>query len=127
MLQSATVVMDDLQAAVTRLAAPAARQLDYLADLGVLPSVDELALEFDDRFVLVPELEAARLLTAEQVEALRRIDRLLVAMSQQPDRWTATALAEHPDWAELRRLAAVSLRTLGAPEPRDSGQDRAGA
>jgi hypothetical protein len=41
-------VLVDLKQVVGRLAAPAPEQVEYLSGLGVLPCVDELALEFDD-------------------------------------------------------------------------------
>src|SRR5690348_4879493 len=44
-----------LQEALKWLAEPSAQQIDHLKDLGVWPSVDELALELDDVAPLLPE------------------------------------------------------------------------
>jgi hypothetical protein len=40
---------------VERLAAPPEQRLEWLAQLGTLPSLDELALEFEDEFVRVSD------------------------------------------------------------------------
>ena len=41
---------EDLKVCVERLAAPAERQLAWVRNLGSFPSLDELALDFDDEF-----------------------------------------------------------------------------
>jgi hypothetical protein len=44
---------EDLKASVARLAEPADRRLEWLRGRGLFPSLDELALEFDDEFARV--------------------------------------------------------------------------
>jgi len=43
----------DLRKTVALLAASSDRQLEWLRELGTLPSLDELALGFDDEFVRI--------------------------------------------------------------------------
>ena len=99
----------DLEQTLTRLADSAADLVAHLAGLGVLPSVDELALEFDDSFVLVPQLVRQGRLTPEQADTLASVSAQLSRMSATPSLWTEAALHGHPDWDEVRRLAALSL------------------
>ena len=108
-------ILLELQNVLARLAAPASEQISYLQKLKVLPSIDELALEFDDTFVLVPQLIDERQLTQEQAETMYALDRKLSEMSNEQSLWTTTALREHPDWAEVRRLAAIGVHKMSRP------------
>jgi hypothetical protein len=109
MIENSRQTLVDLEQALTRLADSAADQVAYLAKLGVLPSVDELALEFDDSFVLVPQLVRQGHLTREQAAMMASVSAQLARMSAMPELWTEAALRSHPDWEEVRRLAALSL------------------
>ena len=104
---SPDAVLVDLRAVLARLAAPAGEQVAYLEGLGVAPSADELALELADAVGLLPGVVEAGLLPRRQAERIRALDRKLAAMSGQPGLWSVTALEGHPDWAEVRRLAAA--------------------
>jgi hypothetical protein len=102
----------ELQNVLANLAAPAAEQIAYLERLGVLPLIDELALEFDDIVGLVPQLVEEGHLTADQATAISAIDHMLSEMSDRHDLWTTDALLDHPAWQEVRRLAAIGERQL---------------
>jgi hypothetical protein len=66
--------------AVERLAAPADDQAAYVRSLGTWPSMDELALQFDD--VFSPVRDAASAATAPTgLVALRSLDRQLSEMT----------------------------------------------
>ena len=83
--------------ALKRLAAPSWEQRSYLASLGVLPLVDELALEFDDLVAFVPQLLEAGHLTPQQAEAIYAVDRKLTEKSRPDGPWDEADLRNHPD------------------------------
>src|SRR5262249_1478852 len=60
---------------------PAQAQIDHLQHLGVAPLADELALEFHDLYLLVPQLAAQRVLTHQQRKAVDAVSRKLDDMS----------------------------------------------
>ena len=116
----ASWVLGELRASLRRLASPAAEQVAYLRGLGSV-SVDELALELDAVAGTVEGLVAGGMLPAAAAEAVRAVDRQLAAMSgrHQARLWQEEALAEAPEWARVRELAAAALATLpSAPEQR---------
>jgi hypothetical protein len=96
----------ELLESLKRLAAPADEQVAYLRDLGSFPSLDELALEFDDVFgppgTPPPE--------GPWADALSKLAAALNAMSGQENShlWTADAL-NGPEWAEVRSLAREAI------------------
>ncbi len=98
---------EDLKATVERLAAPADRQLEWLGELGTFPSLDELALEFDDEFGRVrPLLEKG----AVSMPGLAALDAQLSLMSgpENAELWRPEAL-DGPEWARVRELATGAL------------------
>jgi len=114
MIQQPDKAVDELYQIVKRLASPSQVQIDYLRHLGVAPLADELALEFHDLHLLVPQLVAQRVLTHHQSEALDAVSRQLDAMSacQDTSLWMEDALSRHPDWVEVRRLAAIAAKVI---------------
>jgi len=114
MIQQPDKVVDELDQILERLASPPQAQIDYLRHLGVAPLADELALEFHDLHLLVPQLAAQRVLTPHQSEAIDAVSRQLDAMSARQDTslWMEDALRRHPDWVEVRRLAAIAAKVL---------------
>src|SRR5207248_10895643 len=114
MIQQPDKVVNELYQILERLASPPQAQIDYLRNLGVAPLADELALEFHDLHLLVPQLTAQRVLTQQQSEALDAVSRQLDAMSASQDTslWMEDALRRHPAWVEVRRLAAFTAKTL---------------
>ena len=116
MIKQPYKVIDELCQVLVRLASPPQAQIDYLRNLGVAPLADELALEFHDLDLLVPQLAAQRVLTHQQSEAIDAVNRKLDAMSacQDTSLWIEDALRRHPDWAEVRRLAAIAAQGMGS-------------
>jgi hypothetical protein len=114
MIEQPDKVVADLWQVLVRLASPSQAQIDYLQHLGVAPLADELALEFHDLYLLVPQLAAQRVLTHQQRKAVDAVSRKLDDMStcQDPRLWTEDALQSHPDWVEVRRLAAIAAKAL---------------
>lgn len=101
--------LSTLTDAVRVLAAPASEQLDHLRRLGVLPSVDELALEFDDAFPPPPQLAASGFISPEAQGHLEALSHMLEKMSGYDPEWETPALEDSPAWAEVRRLAQLAL------------------
>ena len=95
---------------VKSLAAPPDEQVAYLRQLGTFPSVDELALEFDNMFDAAgtDPLGGAR----EWQEAVRRLDLILRRMSgpENAHLWVVEAL-DGPEWAEVRGAARHALKS----------------
>jgi hypothetical protein len=107
-------VVEELCQVLGRLASPAQTQINYLQHLGVAPLADELALEFHDLYLLVPQLVVQRVLTHQQRKAVDAVSRKLDDMSPCQDTrlWTEDALRSHPDWMEVRRLATIAAKAL---------------
>ena len=114
MIQQPDKVVNELYQILERLASPPQAQIDYLRNLGVAPLADELALEFHDLHLLVPQLAAQRVLTQQQSEAIDAVSRQLDAMSacQDTSLWMEDALRRHADWVEVRRLAANAAKVI---------------
>ena len=114
MIQQPDKVVDELDQILERLASPPQAQIDYLRHLGVAPLADELALEFHDLHLLVPQLAVQRVLTQQQSEAIDAVSRQLDAMSacQDASLWMEDALRRHVDWVEVRRLAAIAAKVI---------------
>ena len=114
MIQQPDKVVDELCQILKRLASPPQAQIDYLRNLGGAPLADELALEFHDLHLLVPQLAIQRVLTQQQSEAIDAVSRQLDAMSacQDTSLWMEDALRRHSDWAEVRRLAAIAAKVI---------------
>jgi hypothetical protein len=119
-------VRDCLVGALERLALPADQQA-ALTWLGHIP--DELALDFDHAWGLVPQLVERGLIDAEQLATLAEVDRLLTAMSDRAARdraglWTLAGLQDDARWARVRLLAAEALAALLRPGQRDAAERR---
>jgi hypothetical protein len=114
MIEQPDKVVEELCQVLGRLASPSQAQIDYLQHLGVAPLADELALEFHDLYLLVPQLAGQRVLTHRQSKAVEAVSRKLDDMSacQEPRLWVEDALRSHPDWVEVRRLAAIAAKAL---------------
>ncbi len=114
MIEQPDKVVEELRQVLVRLASPSQAQIDYLQHLGVAPLADELALEFHDLYLLVPQLAAQKVLTHQQSKAVDAVSRKLDDMStcQDPSRWMEDALRSHPDWVEVRRLAAIAAKAI---------------
>src|SRR2546430_4270385 len=114
MIKQPYKVVDELCQVLARLALPAQAQIDYLRNHGVAPLADELALEFHDLHLLVPQLATHRVLTRQQSEVVDAVSRKPEAMSacQDTSLWMEDALRSHLDWVEVRRLAAIAAKVI---------------
>ena len=103
---------------LARLAAPAAQQRAYIEQLGSAPCVDELALEFDDMYIVKPLMLSRGALSTAETVPLDAVDALLKAMSgrHQAVLWDLDAL-DKPEWARVRELARSALSCLEPYEP----------
>ncbi|BBM03580.1 hypothetical protein [Microbulbifer sp. GL-2] len=91
------------------LASSAQVQLRYLNGLGN-PSVDELALDFDDLFLMAPSKLEVGELTSQQFKNLEDLNSMFDQISGVDRYWTASSLSEDREWEEIRKLASVCLR-----------------
>ena len=96
------------------LALAAAQQETWLASLDIQVPVDELALEFEDGHLLLPQWVDVGWLPADAVPAWNALDAALTAMSgaANGELWTLTALHQAPEWARIRELAVAVLLAL---------------
>ena len=95
-----------LRTAVKRLAYPEREGLAYLRQVGIYPSLDELALGLDD--------ELGRVRTELALDhPLLRLDKQLSEMSgpENDALWDADALDAEP-WMAVRRIAIEALAEL---------------
>jgi hypothetical protein len=93
------------------LAGSAEAQLAYLRTLEVGP--DELALQFDDAYIVLPLLRDEGLVSDEARWALDEVDAQLAAMSDgPPEMWDDEALTGAPEWARVRELARRAVELL---------------
>lgn len=103
--------------ALSRLSWPADRQKSYLIELGVAPSLDELALEFDDALKPVEGLYDDLGVDEESREMLASIDATFAAMTEHSEDayvWEVQALDNNPCWAKIRGIAeSVGTRLQG--------------
>jgi len=95
------------------LALEADAQIAWLGKKG-LPPVDELALEFDDGFRLVPTFIERGWLNATALPVLAEIDQHLSSMSGEhnADLWQVESLARRTEWDQVRTLARTALILL---------------
>ena len=79
-------------------------------DLGV----DELALEYYDRFIIVPYKKDVCNFSEQLVERLNTLNKVLTDMSGQQNAglWTYDALRRSPEWEAVRALAGQCLNLL---------------
>ncbi len=100
--------------ALQRLAQSAPEQERWVRAETVWPSLDELALTFDDVQGAALALEADGYFAHGAAEQIGRVDGRLAEMSGDSDVWEAAALRSDPAWEELRRLATRALESLNA-------------
>jgi hypothetical protein len=95
------------------LAADADMQIGVFPDFVHIP--DELALTFDDAFLLCAQLERSGHLNRAQIEALGCIDEALTELTNRrdPSMWTLAAIHESFEWQEIRAKARAALDVMG--------------
>ncbi|GGN99770.1 hypothetical protein GCM10010112_93870 [Actinoplanes lobatus] len=98
---------------VAVLALEADAQVAWLGVKG-LPLVDELALEFDDGFRLVPTFIERGWLNDTALPVLAEIDEHLSSMSGEHNAglWHVEALTRRTEWDQVRALARTALTLL---------------
>lgn len=103
--------------AVAILAAPAEAQVARLSSIGTRPSADELALEFDDWYQLIPQLEALGIVSQRTADLADGVARALTGIRE--GQWEESALAANPAWNHVRQSAGLTLVELlkSSPEP----------
>src|SRR6266487_2314091 len=107
-----TAQIANLKNVTERLSWDSLKQREYLEKLGTFPLVDELALEFGDVVVLVPNLLQHEMLTPVAVRGLKKVEEQLSIMSDRAEVWTPEALANAVEWKDLRSLAKQALVQL---------------
>ena len=107
--------LDSLEVVVQRLAASADEQREYLIELlGRTDTADELALEFDALYGIVPRLIDDGLLSREIAPILAQIDQIFQEMTKSgPEVWRVDQLATSSQWQDVRRLAGMACGKLG--------------
>lgn len=90
-------------------------QLAELRELGCPDVVDELALQFHDQAILADQLHSSNEITEEELEVVRRIDKLLESMSGEANAelWTVSSLKTSPAWMQVRSVAREFVRLHG--------------
>jgi hypothetical protein len=87
---------------------------DQIASFGA-GHPDELGLEFEDGYLLVPTLVAEGVtFSRRSLSLLSQINTALSDMSghHNADLWTEAAVRERPEWANIRSLAREALTLL---------------
>lgn len=105
---------ENLIAELKLVAAPAQTQIDYLREHRV--SSDELALAFDDLFVLAHQAVGLGLISKAAYDALARLDAHFTAISGQQNAhlWTDEALQCAVVWRTARAMAQSCLDVINA-------------
>lgn len=89
--------------AVAVLALPADEQETWLRTLDpVHPPIDEIALEFDDGYRLVPQFLDRGWLPSKSAVPMAELDALVSRLSGPTGPWNLKALRENPQWQEVR-------------------------
>ena len=97
---------------VSVLASPAEAQRLWLSNLGTYPSADELALEFEDFAVHVPQLVIAGFIDERASESLAGISTAFAAVPAEPEAWDAERSRESPEWIAVRQAAGRAVVEL---------------
>jgi 4'-phosphopantetheinyl transferase EntD len=105
-------MIDRLLITLRALAASPDEQIERFPNVVATP--DELALDFDDAYLLLQQCQQLEL-SAAQREAVGDVDHLLAQMTE-PERralWTEAAFRRAPEWERVRSAARTALRLLG--------------
>ncbi len=95
------------------LSAPAKEQVKYLQLIGGA-SVDELALEFEEVWLLAPSILESKEITECQYDALKKLNGKLDQLSEvgNDKTWTESALFKNGEWEEVRSLAKKCIESF---------------
>jgi hypothetical protein len=107
--------LEQVRSALELIAADPQAQFDHVERLGTAPSLDEVALEFEDVRGLIPGL-VHRGLAPQQLEHMAKsIEDSFHEMEKSPDLWSRDAL-DRPQWQSLRTLGRQALRLISSSE-----------
>ena len=113
-------ILDELCRILSILSSSPDEQISYLQSISIGESqiVDELALEFDDVYVLTPQLIEQGTITQQQHTAILSLDRKLKEMSgsQNAHLWTTESIRQGQYWREVRELASIAKAVLECNE-----------
>lgn len=73
---------------------------------------DEIALIYNDAYLMLPQLQNQNLISEEALEILRKIDELFEEMSKDFSLWTLDKLENNKNWKLSRELAHSALKAL---------------
>jgi len=94
------------------LSAPSSEQKQYLQAIGTYPSLDELALEFDDLFIAYcGKLREEKKTNDNIIKLLEEIHLLFDKMSSQKSNWDIKDI-DNDNWLEIRNLSKITLNQL---------------
>jgi hypothetical protein len=101
------------------LASPQDKQINYLTELGTLPSTDELAIQFDDSYkVFLGTVNENKECPYDKktFEILNTISSIFDEMSNKSnnDFWKISSLGQN-EWNKVRKLAKEALKLMGEP------------
>lgn len=95
------------------LSAPAEDQVKYLQLIGGA-SVDELALEFEEVWLLASSALESNEIREYQYDALKNLNEKLDQLSEvgNDEIWTESALFKNEEWEEVRSLAKECIESF---------------
>lgn len=76
---------------------------------------DEIALLYNDIYLLVPQLVDSGIISSEHIDILFQIDHLFEVMSNDKSIWSTIMLENHANWKQARLLALEALKSLNVP------------
>lgn len=95
------------------IALPAEKQIQMLPDFVQVP--DEIALGFDDVYLMVPQIKQNSMVSVRGFKLLRELDLLFEKMSGKPLFWSLEYFEHGELWKQIRQLACSILDELKEP------------
>jgi len=106
--------LEQVRSALELIAADPQEQMDRLERLGTAPSLDEIALEFEDAHALIPGLVRRGAVPRQLEQVLTEIEADIQEMTRHPDLWSRQAI-DGPQWRSLRALGKQALGLVQTP------------
>lgn len=92
------------------IASPASIQISALPDFVVV--ADEIALMYEDVFIMIPQLKEERYIPENILDMLSNLEAQFEIMSRNKLLWSIDSLKESKSWENVRGLAHSILREL---------------